>query len=89
MRIIMCRVLGLILLLIVFFSSFCVAHEQRFSRDTRISRKLLSVSSVPEASVSTNVIDKLIISGKPKNKKAVEPSLRKAPPSVPNPIQNK
>ena len=62
--------------------SLCQSHES-LPKDRSQSRKLL----VSTASVSTSV-DKL--NGAMKEpKKAVEPSLKKAPPSVPNPTQNK
>ena len=74
--------LALILIEILMCPSLCQSHES-LPKDRSQSRKLL----VSTASVSTSV-DKL--NGAMKEpKKAVEPSLKKAPPSVPNPTQNK
>lgn len=74
--------LALILIEILVCPSSCQSHES-LPKDRSQSRKLL----VSTASVSTSV-DKL--NGVMKEpKKAVEPSLKKAPPSVPNPTQNK
>ncbi|WVY98652.1 hypothetical protein V8G54_030803 [Vigna mungo] len=84
MKNIRCRllaaVLALVLVHILLFSSFCDHHEQRFPKDRLLCRKLL-FSSSDSASTSE--------SNKKQTKKAVEPSLRKAPSSVPNPTQNK
>ncbi|KOM34111.1 hypothetical protein LR48_Vigan02g026100 [Vigna angularis] len=84
MKNIRCRllaaVLALVLVHILLFSSFCVHHEQRFSRDKFLCRKLLFSSSDSAFTSESN---------KTQTKKAVEPSLRKAPSSVPNPTQNK
>ncbi|XVE75704.1 hypothetical protein DITRI_Ditri12bG0114300 [Diplodiscus trichospermus] len=65
-------------------SSFSLCHEELVVPGERyqISRKLLSsVTSFPSAHSKLDGAMK-------EPKKAVEPSLRKAPPSVPNPTQN-
>ncbi|XVF75886.1 hypothetical protein PTKIN_Ptkin13bG0222900 [Pterospermum kingtungense] len=65
-------------------SSSCLCHGQvpPGERINQISRKLLSsVASFPSGHTKLNGAMK-------EPKKAVEPSLRKAPPSVPNPTQN-
>ncbi|KAI4348765.1 hypothetical protein L6164_009447 [Bauhinia variegata] len=89
MKITSCRILGAVLALtlvhFLFFSSFRLHHEQSFSREKGLSRKLLSPSF---ESLSTSM-DKYLKGSRKQTKKAVEPSLRKAPPSVPNPTQNK
>ncbi|KAG5006801.1 hypothetical protein JHK85_025343 [Glycine max] len=77
-------VLALVLVHFLLVSTFCLHHEQGFSRETTLSRKLLSSSF---ESVSTSVSK--LSGNKKQTKKAVEPSLRKAPASVPNPTQNK
>ncbi|CAJ1909053.1 unnamed protein product [Sphenostylis stenocarpa] len=89
MKIRSCKILGAVLALVVvhflLFSLYSLSHEQRFSGETSlsVSRELLSSSL---ASFSTS-INKISGSKKQKNK-VVEPSLRKAPPSIPNPTQN-
>ncbi|KAH1070001.1 hypothetical protein GLYMA_03G143900v4 [Glycine max] len=86
-----CRILGAVLALVVLhfllFSLYSLSHEQSFSGETSlsVSRELLSSSF---ASFSTS-INKISGSKKQKKKKVMEPSLRKAPPSIPNPTQNK
>ncbi|KAL2326926.1 hypothetical protein Fmac_020353 [Flemingia macrophylla] len=77
-------VLALVLVHFLLFSTFCLRHEQSFSSETSLPRKLLS-SSFDSASTSKSKLS----GNNNQPKKAVEPSLRKAPPSVPNPIQNK
>ncbi|XWS66429.1 hypothetical protein CRYUN_Cryun05aG0198700 [Craigia yunnanensis] len=64
-------------------SSFCLCHgEVPPGERNQISRKLLSsVASFPSGQSKLNGAMK-------EPKKAVEPSLRIAPPSVPNPTQN-
>ncbi|QCE05199.1 hypothetical protein DEO72_LG9g200 [Vigna unguiculata] len=93
MKNIRCRLLGAVLALvlvhILLFSTFCVRHDQRFSRDTFLSRKLLSSSSSSSSSDSASRSERKLSGNKKQTKKAVEPSLRKAPSSVPNPTQNK
>ncbi|KAK7278831.1 hypothetical protein RJT34_23869 [Clitoria ternatea] len=90
MKIISCRVLAAMLALVLVhflvLSTLCLHHEQSHSRETSVmSRKLLL--SLSFDSVSTSISK---LSGNKKQpKKAVEPSLRKAPSSVPNPTQNK
>ncbi|KAK7392813.1 hypothetical protein VNO78_21261 [Psophocarpus tetragonolobus] len=87
--IISCRILAAVVALVLFpfilFSTFCLHHEQSVSRETTLSRKLSLLSSSFE-SVSTS--ESKLSGNKRQTKKAVEPSLRKAPPSVPNPTQN-
>ncbi|KAL9373697.1 hypothetical protein Peur_033317 [Populus x canadensis] len=74
----------LILVHILASSSLCLCHEESSlipSKRSTISRKLLAT---PMKSRENKLGD-----GKMKEaKKAVEQSLRKAPPSVSNPIQN-
>ena len=86
MKIIRCRILAAVLTLVLvhllLFSTFCPGQEQSFPRKISLSRKLLSS---PFDSVSTSKLSGI----KKQTKKAVEPSLRKAPSSVPNPTQNK
>ncbi|TKY62545.1 octanoyltransferase protein [Spatholobus suberectus] len=85
-----CRILGAVLALVVvhflLFSLYSLSHEQSFSGETSlsVSRELLS-SSLASFSTSINMIS----GSKKQKKKVVEPSLRKAPPSIPNPTQNK
>nr|BAV14867.1 CLAVATA3/ESR-related 39 [Lotus japonicus] len=93
MKITSCRVLAAILALVLvhflLFSSFCLHHRQSFSRETSlpVSRKLLSSSSTSSASFFTRFGK--ISGSRNQNRKTVEPSLRKAPPSIPDPTQNK
>ncbi|AES81465.1 hypothetical protein MtrunA17_Chr7g0258581 [Medicago truncatula] len=92
MKITSCRVFAVILTLILIhfllFSCCCVHHEPMFSRKTRLtmSRELLSSSF---ASFATSGINGKISGSKKQNRKVVEPSMRIAPPSIPNPTQNK
>ncbi|KAG4927946.1 hypothetical protein JHK82_053637 [Glycine max] len=85
-----CRILGAVLALVVvhflLFSLYSLSHEQSFLGETSlsVSRELLS-SSLASFSTSINKIS----GSKKQKKKVVEPSLRKAPPSIPNPTQNK
>ncbi|KAG2686953.1 hypothetical protein I3760_09G030700 [Carya illinoinensis] len=76
---------ALLLIEILMCSSLCQCHESlpRSERSIQYSRKLL----VSTASISTS--QNKINGAMKEPKKAVEPSLRKAPPSVPNPTQNK
>ncbi|XWS56199.1 hypothetical protein CRYUN_Cryun09bG0065700 [Craigia yunnanensis] len=63
-------------------SSLCLCHGEVPGEGNHISRKLLSsVASFPSGETKLNGTMK-------EPKKAVEPSLRKAPQSVPNPTQN-
>ncbi|KAK7378241.1 hypothetical protein VNO80_03679 [Phaseolus coccineus] len=78
-------VLALVMVHFLLFSLYSLSHEQIFSgeRSLSVSRELLS-SSLASFSTSINKI-----SGSRKQKsKDVEPSLRKAPSSIPNPTQN-
>ncbi|KAI4300701.1 hypothetical protein L6164_034047 [Bauhinia variegata] len=88
MKISSCRVLvavlALILVHLLLFSCFCLHHEESFSREKSLSRKLLS-ASLESVYASTDELK----GSKKQTKKAVEASLRKAPASVPNPTQNK
>ncbi|KAK7285498.1 hypothetical protein RJT34_20271 [Clitoria ternatea] len=90
MKIIGCRVLAVVVAMVLvhflLLSIFYLPLAQSFSREksVSVSRELLS-SSLASFSASIGKI-----SGSRKQKKrAVEPSLRKAPPSIPNPTQNK
>ncbi|KAK7336638.1 hypothetical protein VNO77_17184 [Canavalia gladiata] len=85
MKFIGCRVFTAVLALVLVFSLFLLPHEHTFSRERSlsVSRKLLSSSL---ASFSTSIGK--ISGSKKQHKKVVEPSLRKAPPSIPNPTQN-
>ncbi|KAH7554289.1 hypothetical protein JRO89_XS12G0155900 [Xanthoceras sorbifolium] len=69
-------------------SSLCFCNEINVKRDQRnqqlLSRKLLF--SMASISAGFNKLKAAILK---EPKKAVEPSLRKAPPSLANPIQNK
>ena len=73
----------LVHILIILCSSLCLCHgEVPPGEGNHISRKLLSsVASFPSGETKSNGTMKV-------PKKAVEPSLRKAPASVPNPTQN-
>ncbi|KAL4304798.1 hypothetical protein AHAS_Ahas16G0014300 [Arachis hypogaea] len=91
--IIRCRVVltAMLALFLVFllFSSFFQSHDHhKSSKEISLSRKLLSQSM--DSIISTRRVGKLSGSKK-QNKKVVfvQQSLRKAPPSVPNPTQNK
>ncbi|KAH1060883.1 hypothetical protein AAZX31_02G168300 [Glycine max] len=81
---ILAAVLALVLVHFLLFSTFCLHHELGFSGKTILSKKLLYSSF---DSVSTSISK--LSGNKKQTKKAVEPSLRKAPASVPNPTQNK
>ncbi|KAE9598285.1 hypothetical protein Lal_00004158 [Lupinus albus] len=78
------KVIALFLVHFLLFSSLCLHHEENFSRETSLSRKLLSLSF---ASVSTSIGE--ISGSKKQHKKDVESSFRKVPSSGPNPTQNK
>nr|KYP70599.1 hypothetical protein KK1_009819 [Cajanus cajan] len=90
MKIRSCRILGAVLVLVMvhflLFSLYSISHEHSFSGETSVSvsRELLS-SSLASFSTSINKIR----GSKKQKKKVMEPSLRKAPPSIPNPTQNK
>ncbi|CAK8543339.1 unnamed protein product [Lathyrus sativus] len=76
-------VFTLVLIHFLLFSCCCHHHDQRFSRKIGLqgSRELLSSSfatSFGKINGSKNL-----------NRKVVESSLRIAPPSIPNPTQNK
>ncbi|PRQ44497.1 hypothetical protein RchiOBHm_Chr3g0479931 [Rosa chinensis] len=87
---------ALILLIeILLCSSFCLCHEEQIihvfpSRERSFSRRLLlnvpQAASVSVRSTSTTLGTRAM---EDQPKKAVESSLRKAPPSVANPTQNK
>ncbi|KAG2683322.1 hypothetical protein I3843_10G026400 [Carya illinoinensis] len=94
MKKISCRtlvaLLAVILIEILVCCSLCQCHESYPRDHQRLiqSRKLLL--STASVTVSTNDHDQNKLNGTMKDpKKAVGPSLRKAPPSVPNPTQNK
>ncbi|CAL0302489.1 unnamed protein product [Lupinus luteus] len=76
-------ILALVLVHFLLFSSLCLNYEHRFSRDTSLSRKLLSSSF---DSVSTSVGK--ISGSKKQHNKDLDQSLRKAPSTGPNPTQN-
>nr|DAD43194.1 TPA_asm: hypothetical protein HUJ06_001424 [Nelumbo nucifera] len=81
------RALAALLTLVLFHLLMCsvlsLHHESKSPRERIQSRRLL----LSAASVSVNLKK---LNGKNKEpKKAVETSLRRAPPSVSNPIQNK
>ncbi|KAE9593888.1 hypothetical protein Lal_00036428 [Lupinus albus] len=79
-------ILALVLVHFLLFSSLCLNYEHRFSRDTSLSRKLLSSSSDSD-SASTSVGK--ISGSKKQHNKDLDQSLRKAPSTGPNPTQNK
>ncbi|CAJ2671318.1 unnamed protein product [Trifolium pratense] len=87
MKITSCRVFAVVLTLVLIhfllFSYCCIHHEQKFSRkiNLQVSRELLS------SSFATSIGK--ISGNKNQNRKVVEQSLRIAPPSIPNPTQNK
>ncbi|KAL2320851.1 hypothetical protein Fmac_029820 [Flemingia macrophylla] len=87
--IISCKILGGVMALVVvhflLFSLYSLSHEHSFETSVSVSRELLS-SSLSSFSTSINKISRTMTQ---KKKKVVEPSLRKAPPSIPNPTQNK
>jgi hypothetical protein len=93
-------ILGALFVLLLLFeillcSSFCLCYEEQIidifpSREgSRSRRLLLNIPKAEHASVSasTSTISTGTMNDQPK--KAVESSLRKAPPSVANPTQNK
>ncbi|PON81028.1 hypothetical protein TorRG33x02_231460 [Trema orientale] len=93
---------ALVLIEILLCSSLCLCHEEKqiniLQKERRsllvISRKLLvsassmATSFLPE-SPANKKNSKASTAAMKEPKKALEPSLRTAPPSVPNPTQNK
>ncbi|KAG5252773.1 hypothetical protein IMY05_001G0045300 [Salix suchowensis] len=80
----------LILIHILTASSLCFCHEERIliPCERRITSRKLLAAPMKSASASVTKENKLGGGTLKEAKKAVEQSLRKAPPSVSNPIQN-
>lgn len=82
-----------ILIGILFLSSLSLSHEQQIlQRQIRLSRRLLfpaTTSSMASFSTMPHKLFGTAGAAMKEPKKAVDPSLRKAPSSVPNPTQNK